>query len=147
MVMADATADVVDPETGARRYRLPEIAREYAVLKLGEAGELDAVQARHARAVADRMEAARKAYWHTADAPWLAAYGPEIDNLRSALDWAVRHDPPIAVESSCCSAWRPKGASAGARCAAPSTTASPRRSPHATGWRAPATTGASRGHR
>ncbi|MBS0446175.1 MAG: winged helix-turn-helix domain-containing protein [Proteobacteria bacterium] len=95
MVMADADSAGA---AAARRYRLPEIAREYAALKLAETGELAALQARHAAAAARLGEAGRAAYWRTPDIAWLAAYGPDIDNLRSAIDWASGHDPALAVE-------------------------------------------------
>ncbi len=82
---------------GAQRYRLPEIAREYATLKLAEAAELEALQQRHATAVNALMAAAAESYWHTPDQPWVADHAPEIDNLRSALDWAGQHDAALAI--------------------------------------------------
>ncbi len=82
--------------TAPQRYRLPEIARDYAGLKLAEAGEREAIQQRHAEAIAKMFDQSCEAYWHTADAPWLASCAPELDNLRAALDWGTRHAPALA---------------------------------------------------
>lgn len=82
--------------TAPQRYRLPEIARDYAGLKLAEAGERGAVEQRHAEAIARLFDQSCEAYWQTPDAPWLASCAPELDNLRAALDWGSRHAPALA---------------------------------------------------
>lgn len=81
----------------APRYRLLESAREYAWLRLDEAGEQQATQRRHAQAIAAWMRDADAAFWTTSDACWLAACSPEIDNVRAALDWSAQHDRPLAI--------------------------------------------------
>jgi predicted ATPase/DNA-binding winged helix-turn-helix (wHTH) protein len=81
----------------APRYRLPESVRAYAGLKLDEANERPALQSRHAEALTAAFDAAYEAYWSTPDRPWLAAWAPEIDNVRAALDWGVEHNSPVAV--------------------------------------------------
>ncbi len=94
----DAPApDGVDPEEPPARYRLPEVVREYALSRLSEAGEQAAAKQQHALAVATQMDALYEAYWHQADAPWLAAAAPELGNLRAALRWSTRHAPTLAV--------------------------------------------------
>jgi predicted ATPase/DNA-binding winged helix-turn-helix (wHTH) protein len=87
------SVDAGDPP----RYRLLESAREYALLRQREAGELEMLQRCHATAMVDLFERAHAAYWNTPDVPWLAVYGPEIDNVRAAMDWASLHDTPVAV--------------------------------------------------
>lgn len=89
LVMADAG------ETP--RYRLLDSMRDYAGLKLVESGELPDIRQRHAQAMVALMDAAYEAYWAQSDAVWLSQYGPEIDNVRMALDWAVQHDQNLAV--------------------------------------------------
>jgi hypothetical protein len=79
------------------RYRMQETAREYARLKLDEAGEGERVRAAHAQAMAGAMDAAYESYWCTSDMPWLEAFEPELDNLRSALAWGTQHDPQQAI--------------------------------------------------
>ncbi len=83
--------------TDTPRYRLLESTRDYAGLKLKEAGEFDTLKHRHAVAIAQLMEEAYELYWSTPDTPWLEDYGHEIDNVRAALDWATPHRPAQAV--------------------------------------------------
>lgn len=79
------------------RYRLLDSMRDYAGLKLVDSGELPEIRRRHAQAMASMMDAAYEDYWAQSDALWLAHYGPEIDNVRMAMDWAVQHDQNLAV--------------------------------------------------
>jgi predicted ATPase/DNA-binding winged helix-turn-helix (wHTH) protein len=79
------------------RYRLPQGPREYAHLQAEKAGERQAVQRRHAQALAAHMDRAYEAYWEAPDQAWLAAHGVEIDNLRAALDWSTAHEPALGV--------------------------------------------------
>lgn len=93
---------LVTVELGAQitRYRLLDMTRAYALDKLVDSGERDMLSRRHAeyyRNVFGRAEAE----WNTRPAAeWLADYGPRIDNLRVALDWAFSPagDPAIGVE-------------------------------------------------
>jgi len=81
-------------------YRLLETTRAYAREKLIESGELERFARRHAeyhRALFERADAE----WETRPtAEWLAAYRPQIDNLRAALDWAFSPggDATVGVE-------------------------------------------------
>src|SRR5262249_54229784 len=64
-----------------------ETTRVYALEKLADNGELVQVARRHAQhyqAVFERAEAE----WDRPTLEWLAVYGPHIDNVRTALDWA-----------------------------------------------------------
>jgi predicted ATPase/DNA-binding winged helix-turn-helix (wHTH) protein len=71
-----------------RRYRLLETTRAYAREKLARSGEFDVVARRHARYYLELFEGAEaEAATRPAD-EWLAEYGPRIDNVRAALDWA-----------------------------------------------------------
>lgn len=89
LVMADAG------ETP--RYRLLDSMRDYAGLKLVESGELPDIRQRHALAMVAMMDAAYEDYWAQSDAAWLSHYGPEIDNVRMALDWAEQYDQNLAL--------------------------------------------------
>ena len=69
------------------RYRLLDTMRAYGLEQLAESGEREWLARRHAdyyRGLFERAEAEESR--PTAD--WLAEYGPKIDNLRAALDWA-----------------------------------------------------------
>jgi predicted ATPase/DNA-binding SARP family transcriptional activator len=89
---------VVSELTGVvTRYRLLETTRAYALEKLSESGELDQVARRHAeyfRALFERAETERDA--RSTD-EWLAVYGRQIDNVRTALDWAFSPDGDTAI--------------------------------------------------
>jgi predicted ATPase/DNA-binding winged helix-turn-helix (wHTH) protein len=84
------TKSLVSADAGGAklRYRLLETTRAYSLEKLVQAGEFDAAARRHARRHLDLFEGAEaEAETRPAD-EWLADYGPRIDNLRAALDWA-----------------------------------------------------------
>jgi predicted ATPase/DNA-binding winged helix-turn-helix (wHTH) protein len=69
-------------------YRLLDTTRAYALQKLTAANELEMFACRHAgyyRDLFDRAEADRE---KQPAAEWLGVYGYQIDNVRSALDWA-----------------------------------------------------------
>ena len=88
-------ADGNDPP----RYRLLETSRAFALERLAEAGEADALRARHARAVAAAFVRADEAI--TAGAlsrdQAVESLWPEIDNARAALAWSLGHDPSLAL--------------------------------------------------
>ena len=87
------TADLHD---GAVRFRLLETTRAYALTKLLESGEADALARRHAAYFRDLVDSD----------PSIAAHAPEIENIRAALTWAFAPwgDPSIAVELATASA-------------------------------------------
>ena len=69
-------------------YRLLDTTRAYALQKLTAANELEVFAGRHAeyyRGLFDHAEAERE---KQPAAEWLGVYGYQIDNVRSALDWA-----------------------------------------------------------
>jgi predicted ATPase len=70
------------------RYWLLETTRAYAREKLTENGELEHTAGRHANFYLNLCGQA-ETEWETCPAgEWLAAYGREIGNVRTALDWA-----------------------------------------------------------
>jgi predicted ATPase/DNA-binding winged helix-turn-helix (wHTH) protein len=70
------------------RYRLLDTTRAYALEKLDESGEGEAVARRHAEYGRDLFERAETEAERRPRAEWLADYGRWIDNMRAALDWA-----------------------------------------------------------
>jgi predicted ATPase/DNA-binding winged helix-turn-helix (wHTH) protein len=104
--VADALARLVDKSlvalerTELARYRLLETLRFYARELLQASGEWDRLAERHARHSIDVFAPASDAWETTPEPEWLSTYLPELDNLRSALDWALA-DPArfdLAVE-------------------------------------------------
>jgi predicted ATPase len=71
------------------RYRLLDTTRAYALEKLTQSGELDAVARRHAEFYRDLFERAETEWETRPTTEWLADYGWRLDNLRAALDWAL----------------------------------------------------------
>lgn len=91
---------IADTNDAGARYRMLETTRAYALEKLAEAGEIDAMKRRHARYFRDLFERAPEDWWRLPDADWCAIYQPELDNVRAALDWAFGPggDSAIGVE-------------------------------------------------
>ena len=82
---------LITAESGAAtvRYRLLETTRAYALEKLIESGEFDATARRHAGRYLHVFEHAKAEAETRPTDEWLADYGPRIDNVRAALDWAL----------------------------------------------------------
>jgi predicted ATPase/DNA-binding winged helix-turn-helix (wHTH) protein len=93
--VVDCVADLITKSLvtvdagGARvRYRLLETTRAYALERLVQAGEFDAVARRHARHYLDLFESTEATAQKRRTDEWLTDDGPGIDNVRAALDWA-----------------------------------------------------------
>jgi predicted ATPase len=79
------------------RYRLLDTTRAYAIEKLGESGERERIARCHAGYYRDVSERA-EAEWETRPtAEWAADYGPHIDDMRAALDWAFSPDGDASI--------------------------------------------------
>jgi len=79
----------VPPRT--RRYRCLGIIRRYALDRLAESGELDAVRRRHLDHFLDLAESAAPALTGPEQSSWLGRLADDHDNLRAALE-ASRSD-------------------------------------------------------
>ena len=79
---------VIAEPTGAQpRYRLLETTRAFALQRMSP-DVSRALRDRHLSIMVAEFEAA-EASWSAAPSPaWLDQYGPDADNLRSALNWA-----------------------------------------------------------
>ena len=110
-LLVDKSLVVADDSGGRTRYRLLETVRQYALEKLGESGEADAVRARH-----------RDYYTALAavlDAPAGSDYEQrieqaeiEIDNLRAAFGWSRENSDielALALASSLQPLWQARG--------------------------------------
>jgi predicted ATPase/DNA-binding winged helix-turn-helix (wHTH) protein len=80
---------IVEQTEQEARYRLLETTRIFSRDKLENADEAEATATRHVRYYAMLFDQAYAAYEMTADQIWLRRYGPELDNVRSALDHAL----------------------------------------------------------
>jgi hypothetical protein len=110
-LLVDKSLVVADDSGGRTRYRLLETVRQYALEKLGESGEADAVRARH-----------RDYYTESAallDAPAGDDYeqrveraNTEIDNLRAAFGWSRENSDielALTLASSLQPLWEARG--------------------------------------
>ena len=79
------------------RYTLLETARHYALGKLTARGELQGARARMAAAVLELIDQSYEEYWSLDESVWLQRYEPELDNVRSAIDWALLNDAALGV--------------------------------------------------
>jgi predicted ATPase/DNA-binding winged helix-turn-helix (wHTH) protein len=68
------------------QYRLLDTTRAYALQKLSESGELEALEQRHADHHQNLFEQAEVGSQTQPIAEWLAEYGREFDDIRSALN-------------------------------------------------------------
>jgi len=73
------------------RYRLLEPVREYALRRLQESGEADAIQSRHADFFSALAEHAGTGLKRADQLMWLALLSEEHDNLRAALGFLLEH--------------------------------------------------------
>ena len=86
LVLAEAARD-------ALRYRLLESARAYAVEKLEGAGERERCAELHARYLRELFDAARNRWQKTGrEAELEEPLTTELEDVRAALDWALRSD-------------------------------------------------------
>lgn len=83
-----------------KRYRLLETTRAYALEKLAEHGETNDTSLRHARYALGVLQEAGQTLDGLSPETWLALYGPEINTIRSALEWAysATGDLPLGIE-------------------------------------------------
>ena len=97
--------------TGEPRFAMLETIREYAGECLLASGEEDATRHAHAACFLALAERAEPELTGPAQTAWLDRLEVEHDNLREALGWSVRHDPPTALRL----VWRPLAVLVGAR--------------------------------
>jgi predicted ATPase/DNA-binding SARP family transcriptional activator len=83
---------VVEEQSGEARYLLLETLRQYAREKLLEAGEAEAVRARHMAFFLQLAEEIEPKLRTGDQLIWLARFDLEHDNLRAALQWAKGSD-------------------------------------------------------
>src|SRR6202043_1559073 len=110
-LLVDKSLVVADDTGGATRYRLLEMVRQYALERLGESGEADAVRTRHRdyyTALAALLDApAGSDYEQRVEQAEI-----DIDNLRAAFGWSRENsdvDLALALASSLQPLWLARG--------------------------------------
>ena len=74
------------------RFVMLETIHEFALEKLEESGEAEAVKRAHAEYFLALAEEAEPRLWGAEDAAWLDRLEQEHDNMRAALSWAIEHE-------------------------------------------------------
>jgi hypothetical protein len=86
------------------RYRLLESTRHFALAQLRDSGDEREARARHAAHMLKVFSAALDTWEVVPDWQWIAAFQPDTDNLRSALEWSeAEANWPIHVGLAGCS--------------------------------------------
>jgi predicted ATPase/class 3 adenylate cyclase/DNA-binding NarL/FixJ family response regulator len=104
-LLVDKSLVVAEDSGGRTRYRLLETVRQYALEKLGESGEADAVRSRH-RDHYTAMAAVLDSPAGTDYEQRLEQAEIEIDNLRAAFEWS-RENSAIELALSLASSLQP----------------------------------------
>jgi predicted ATPase/class 3 adenylate cyclase len=89
--LVDKSLVVSLPGTGESRYRLLESTRAFALEKVA-AGGYAALLRRLCEYMTIVFEQAERAWLTTPTVDWIAAYEPDLDNLRAALGWSLGPD-------------------------------------------------------
>ena len=74
------------------RYVMLESVRAFASRKLHEAHQFDRIGRMHAIWVATMADHAEATFWKIPATIWLDEFRPELDNIRSAVEWAIVSD-------------------------------------------------------
>jgi predicted ATPase/class 3 adenylate cyclase/DNA-binding CsgD family transcriptional regulator len=110
-LLVDKSLVVADDSKGRTRYRLLETVRQYALEKLGESGEADAVRSRHRdhyTAMAALLDAPAGGDYEQR----IEQANIEIDNLRAAFGWSRENydiEHALALASSLQPLWQARG--------------------------------------
>ncbi len=105
-LLVDKSLVIADEESGTMRYRLLETIRQYALEKLAESGEADAVRNRHRNhyiATAAELEG---------DERLIGWAEQETGNLRAAHTWSIdsaEFEPALRLMSSLQRVWEARG--------------------------------------
>jgi predicted ATPase/DNA-binding CsgD family transcriptional regulator len=109
-LLIDKSLVVADDSRGRTRYRLLETVRQYALERLGESGEADAVRSRHRdyyTAIAAVLDAPAGGDYERR----IEQAEIEIDNLRAAFAWSRENSDvelALALASSLQPLWHPR---------------------------------------
>jgi predicted ATPase len=87
------------------RFRMLETIREYALDRLEESGEADAIRQQHAHFFVELAEAAEPHLYGAGQQTWVTRLEVENDNLRSALAWAIEHARAIGLRLTGALGW------------------------------------------
>ena len=95
--LVDKSLVLRDEAAGESRYQLLEPLRQYAVERLNEAVDAEAIRKRHGYWYLALAQQARPKLTGTSQSEWLTRLDRDLPNLRLALDWAGREDQEVGL--------------------------------------------------
>lgn len=95
--LVDRSLIVVEHQ-GSTRYRMLETIRQYAADQLAASGETIELRDRHLSVLEQLAQEAQRGLAGPDSPGWLMRLDTEVDNVRSALDWAVETRPEAGLE-------------------------------------------------
>ncbi|MHB8467321.1 MAG: helix-turn-helix transcriptional regulator, partial [Acidimicrobiales bacterium] len=111
-LLVDKSLVVAEEVAGETRYRLLETVRQYALERLDESGEADAVRRRHRDYYLAFVQAASERVISHEQDRWLDRLEDELDNLRAAFAWNMDRgdsEPALCLASSLFYLWMMRG--------------------------------------
>ncbi|WP_110293644.1 helix-turn-helix transcriptional regulator [Nocardia tenerifensis] len=103
--LIDKSLVVADTTGAVARYRMLGVVRDYALLRLAEAGETESLRDRHLAAYLALVERAEPLLGTDQDA-WRSRIALELANIRAAIDWGLdRPDPADGRGLAAAMAW------------------------------------------
>ena len=87
--LAEKSLVQMDERHGNARYRLLETVRQYAGEQLAASGEEEAVRSAHAAWYLALAQQAESGLDGPEQEAWLDRLGPELDNVRAAMQWLL----------------------------------------------------------
>ena len=111
LLLVDKSLVIAESSSSRTRYRMLETVRQYALEKLGESGEADAVRCRH-RDHYTAMAVALDAPMQNDHEKGVKQVEVEIDNLRSAFEWSCESgdiEEALVLASSLQPLWLARG--------------------------------------
>ncbi|MBC7833299.1 MAG: winged helix-turn-helix domain-containing protein [Hyphomicrobium sp.] len=97
----------VDGSRASTRWRLVETVRAYALDKLAACGELSVASRLHAEFFCDHITKVGAAAGALSHNDLMAALATEIDNIRTAIDWAIAPGGDVALSVALTAAYVP----------------------------------------
>lgn len=112
--LVDKSLVIVEQEStrGETRYRLLETIRQYALEKLVELGEAQAIRDRHLRYYLALAEKSEPNLFSSESAAWFRRLDRELDNIRAAIEWSTnagKGDVALRIAGSLVYFWFSRG--------------------------------------
>jgi len=99
--LVDKSLVAIKEENGITRYHIFETIRQYAGEKLAESGECVEMRNRHCAVLVEFTERAESELYKEHAKKWMRIVDVELENIRSAMGWALEIKDAIAAARTC----------------------------------------------